>query len=249
MIEGGIDNRYIIDHLESLGFKHAGFNLHYETLQPRWMFTTPTKGKTMEELFKQMDPKTRQLLRKNERLGIKCREIEYDEIEKFQRIMANTGERREFFTRPVEYYQNMWNSMHDEGMFKILFVELDTEYMYNSYKKDLEGYEKEYQDRIEKRANTKNVNEAKYQAKQKETLSQIERVKAKMEECIQLKEKHGQVITMGGICFLIHGNEVLSLNGGTYEEFMNYQSAYTLHFEMVKYAMEHDNQRYNFYCG
>ena len=33
----------------------------------------------------------------------------------------------------------------------------------------------------------------------------------------------------------------------TYEEFMNFQSAYTLHFEMVKYAMEHGYQRYNFY--
>ena len=114
VVEGGIDNRPVVEHLKSLGFEHGGYNLHYETLQPRWIFTTPTLGKTEEDLFKQMEPKTRQLLRKNMRLGLKCREIEYDEIAKFQQIMAKTGDRREFFTRPVEYYQQMWNCMHDD---------------------------------------------------------------------------------------------------------------------------------------
>lgn len=247
VVEGGIDNRPVVEYLKSLGFEHAGYNLHYETLQPRWMFTTPTLGKTEEDLFKQMEPKTRQLLRKNMRLGLKCREIEYDEIAKFQQIMAKTGDRREFFTRPVEYYQQMWNCMHDDGMFKILFVELNTTELHDAYAKELAQFEKEYQERIDKRAKTKNVNEAKFQAKQQETQNQIDRCKNKLVECDKLKEQYGEVITMGGICFLIYGNEVLSLNGGTFEEFMSFQSAYTLHYEMVKYAADHGYQRYNFY--
>ena len=247
VVEGGVDNRFVVENLKSLGFDHAGYNLRYETLQPRWMFTTPTGGKTIDDLFKQMEPKTRQLLRKNERLGLKCREIEYDEIGKFQQIMAKTGDRRDFFTRPVEYYQQMWNCMHDDGMFKILFVELNTLELRAAYEKELAGYEKDYQDRLAKREKAKNVNEAKFQAKQQEAQNQIDRVKAKLVECDKLKEQYGEVITMGGICFLIYGNEVLSLNGGTFAEFMNFQSAYTLHFEMIKYAMEHGYQRYNFY--
>lgn len=247
VVEGGIDNRGIVEHLKQLGFEHSGYNLHYETLQPRWMFTLPVYGKTMDELFKGMEPKTRQLLRKNERLGLKCREIEYEEIAKFQEIMAKTGDRREFFTRPVEYYQNMWKCMHDDGMFKILFVELDTNELRQAYEKELAAYEKEYQDRIDKKNKTKNVNESKFLVKQQETQNQIERVKNKMVECQKLKDTYGDVITMGGICFLIYGNEVLSLNGGTYAEFMNFQSAYTLHWEMAKYAHANGYQRYNFY--
>lgn len=39
----------------------------------------------------------------------------------------------------------------------------------------------------------------------------------------------------------------MSLVGGSYKEFMEFQSAYTLHFEMLKYAIENNYDRYNFY--
>ena len=52
---------------------------------------------------------------------------------------------------------------------------------------------------------------------------------------------------LGGILFLIYGNEVLSLVGGSYSKFMEFQSAYTVHFAGMKYAIENGYDRYNFY--
>ena len=47
--------------------------------------------------------------------------------------------------------------------------------------------------------------------------------------------------------FLIYGNEVLSLHGGTLDDVMQFQSAYTIHFAGLKYAVENGYKRYNFY--
>ena len=42
-------------------------------------------------------------------------------------------------------------------------------------------------------------------------------------------------------------DEILSLVGGSYEKYMKFQSAYTTHYAGVKYALEHNARRYNFY--
>ena len=47
-----------------------------EDLQARWIFVTDTKNTTVDEIMKNMDTKTRQILRKNERNKVKVREIE-----------------------------------------------------------------------------------------------------------------------------------------------------------------------------
>ena len=62
-----------------------------------------------------------------------------------------------------------------------------------------------------------------------------------------LLESDGEIITLGGILFLINDNEVLSLVGGSYAKYMEFQSAYAVHFSGMKYAIEHGYDRYNFY--
>ena len=47
--------------------------------------------------------------------------------------------------------------------------------------------------------------------------------------------------------FLIYGNEVLSLYGGTDDNLMQFQSAYSVHYAGVKYAIDNHYKRYNFY--
>ena len=91
------------------------------------------------------------------------------------------------------------------------------------------------------------MNEKKYLSKQKEDEKNIERVEKKKDEIVSLQKEYGDVITLGGILFLIHGDEVLSLVGGSYEKFMEFQSAYTVHWAGCKYAIENNYKRYNFY--
>ena len=63
----------------------------------------------------------------------------------------------------------------------------------------------------------------------------------------ELKGQYGSKKVLGGILFLIYGNEVLSLYGGSDEKLMQFQSAYTTHFAGIKYAVENGYSHYNFY--
>ena len=248
VVENGKNNKDAYNNLIKLGYKHFGFNLMQETLQPRWIFITPSKDTTVEEVMKNMDAKTRQILRKNERNKIKVREIEYDELDKFKDIMAHTGERREFIDRPLSYYQEMYKHLHDDGILKILIAELNTTELINEYDNEINTFKNEKADREEKyNKDPSKMNKDKYLEKQNHCDKEIERIEKTKQHIADLKEKHGEIITLGGILFLIYGNEVLSLVGGSYKEFMEFQSAYTVHFAGLKYAIENNYERYNFY--
>jgi len=248
IVENGNNNKESYKNLIKLGYKHFGFNLMQDTLQPRWMFITKTKGKTIDDLMKDMDSKTRQILRKNERDLIKCREIDYDELPLFKDIMQHTGDRRDFIDRPLKYYQEMYNHLGKSGILKILIAELNTTDLINQLTSEIKSYENEFKERKEKHdQDPSKMNEKKYESKQKETKSNIERIEKRKEKIEKLKKENGEVITLGGILFLIYGNEVLSLVGGSYSKFMEFQSAYTIHFEGMKMALNEGYERYNFY--
>ena len=65
---------------------------------------------------------------------------------------------------------------------------------------------------------------------------------AQESEAVEEKENIGTFTTQD-----IYGNEVLSLYGGSDAKLMQFQSAYTVHFEGIKYAVEKKYDKYNFY--
>lgn len=195
-----------------------------------------------------MDPKTRQILHKCERLGIYTREIEFDELPKFKDIMEKTGERREFIDRPLSYYEEMFKHLHDKGILKILVAEINIKDLVRRTDNDITKLKNEIEDRTYKHDNNIiKMNEVKYESKQKEAKKELERLEANLVKYKNLLESDGEIITLGGILFLINDNEVLSLVGGSYAKYMEFQSAYAVHFSGMKYAIEHGYDRYNFY--
>lgn len=248
VVEDGLDNSICVENLKSLGYKHFGFNLMQDTLQPRWMHVIETEDKTLDDVMKDMESKTRQILRKNERSGIHTREISKEELPLFKDIMQHTSDRREFVDRPLSYYESMWDSLHDDGILKILVAEIDFLEFEKNTKEELETNEKELKERIYKHENNiLKMNPKKYEQNNKKNEQEIERLKKQLEKIKDYKEKYGNKKLLGGILFLIYGNEVLSLHGGTLDDVMQFQSAYTIHFAGVRHAVENGYKRYNFY--
>ena len=248
IVPNGENNFKAFENLKKLGYKHFGFNLMLEALQPRWIYVINTKNKTIDELLKDMDRKTRQIIKTNEKYNIECREIGFDEISKFKDITKHTGDRREFIDRPLSYYENMYNCFHDSGILKIFFTELNADGTIVELRKEKEELEKDYDNRKNMHDNNiVHTNEKKYEQKQTEIMHNIERLDNKIKEIEQLKEKHGNIIVLSGILFLIYGNEVVALVGGSYKEVMNFQSFYYLNYKMLEYAVLNGYNRYNFY--
>ncbi len=247
LVENGFDNSDCVNNLKELGYKHLGFNLMQDTLQPRWMHIVKT-DRPLEDVMKDMESKTRQILRKNEKSGIITHEIERDELPLFKEIMEHTSDRREFVDRPLSYYEAMWDSLHDSGILKILIGEIDFNLYEKNTKEELEETEKNLKDRTYKHDNKLlPMNEKKYEQANKKDEDSIERLNKQLEKIKEYKKEYGDKKTLGGILFLIYGNEVLSLYGGTDDNLMQFQSAYTIHFAGLKYAQEHNYKIYNFY--
>ena len=122
IVEGGEDHSDVVSHLESLGFKKVGIP---EMEQVGWMFSLPLEGKSCQQILKEMKPNTRNTIRKTEKIGITVKELGYDELDRFQNIMVETGERKNFSIRSVDYYQKMYELFHDKGEVKYYVTELD----------------------------------------------------------------------------------------------------------------------------
>ena len=248
IVDGGYENKKAVDNLISLGYKFFGFNLMQDTLQPRWMHVIEIDGRDEEEVQKDMESKTRQILRKNEKSCIKTREIDRDELPLFKSIMEHTGDRRDFIDRPLSYYEAMWDNLHDSGILKILIADIDFDEYLENTKKELEETEKALKSRIYKHDNNiLQMNEKKYNSSNKQDEDTIERLNKQVDKINEYIKEYGHTKTLGTILFLIYGNEVLSLFGGTDDNLMQFQSAYTVHYAGVKYAIDNHYKRYNFY--
>ena len=246
IIPNGIDNSNVVENLKKLNYHHTGFNLSQENMQPRWAFTLNLEGKTEQEILDNMERKTRQLISKNERYNIEVREIKEEELAIFKDIMNHTSERRDFIDRPFEYYKNMLEVLKENA--KIYITELNIENLLEKTKKEIEDKIKELKEEEEKlQDKTKIVNTNK--AKRK--IEELKKLNATFEEKIihyqKIIDTDGKRIILGGIIFMIYNKKILSLFGGNYDKYKEFSSFYTLHWELIKYALHNGYNKYNFY--
>lgn len=189
IVENGINNSKLVDNLKQAGYKHFGFNLMQDTLQPRWMHVIDTENKTLDEVMKDMESKTRQIIRKNEHCAITTREITKDELPIFKDIMKHTSDRRDFIDRPLSYYENMWNTLHDSGILKIIVAEIDFNKYEQNIKNDLKQKKSDLKDRIyKKEQNILKMNEKKYKQSNKLDEEEIKRLENQLEKIKDYKK-------------------------------------------------------------
>lgn len=139
LVENGFDNSNVIKNLKSLGYKHLGFSKGFDTSkQVRWQFAIDLKGKSEEEIFRNMKPNTRNLISKAQKLGIEVKEMQYEELEEFKKITSETSQRRNFCDKSLEYYQTMYKQFVKEKEAKFLIATLDVEKCIEKYIKEKE---------------------------------------------------------------------------------------------------------------
>ncbi len=231
----GKNNQKLVDYLKKIGYQHNGFTIHYgKDLEPRWIAVLDIANKTKEEILKQMRPTTRNGILNAYKHGLKLIEIDKTRLSEFKHLMEHTGERRGFIDRSLSYYENMYQSFYKDDLIKIMLVELNT-------REYIEQLEMQYKTTEEKLA------KAKKEGFKKELQSQLDAVNKKTEDIKNIQKEHGEVITVAGGLFMMFGTQVLSLFGASYREFMHLNGQYFLNFEMIKYAIQNNFQKFNFY--
>ena len=95
-----------------------------EEIQPRYVFRLNTKDKTEEELFSGLHSKTRYNVRLAMKKGVQIKEGTREDLKDFHKIMVTTGIRDGFITRPLEYFERMYDSLGPKHM-RILMAYYD----------------------------------------------------------------------------------------------------------------------------
>ena len=236
IVEGGVDHSKLVSYLLDFGFKKVAIA---DMEQVGWMFSLPLEGKTKEQILKEMKPNTRNTIRKTEKIGITVKELGYDELERFQNIMIETGARKNFSVRSVDYYKKMYELFHEKGEVKYYVTELDLV----QYQKKLEDDKQTALDKLSK------LSDAKYNEGQKKNLeNEIHSYEKRIQEAEEIrKEKNTDVIILSGSMFMIIQPEIIYLSSGNYEEFMKFNSQYLLQWMMIQYGIEHGFKKHNFY--
>lgn len=246
VVEGGIDNTNIYDHLIRLGFKEINGKVTEQTLQGKWIYWIEIDGKSFDEI---VTPKMKLTYRQNTKNGVYIREGSYDELDKFKKIMDHLSNRREFISRSLKYYQDMYKYLSEDNIAKLYFAELNVKEQLEQCKKEKEKLETEYNAKEEDFKNGKiSVNEQKFRVRQNELKNAINKNNKNLEEFEKLYKEYGDIVTLGGVMYMIHGNDVLAFIGGGYSDYLNLQPAYSIHYEMMKYAADNGYKYYNFYC-
>ncbi len=236
IVDGGINHQNVVSHLKKQGFIQIPDK---DLEQVGWMFSLNLENKTKEEILKEMSSSTRNTIRKTEKIGIHIRELQYDELDEFQKIMVETGERKNFAIRDLSYFQSMYKLFSEKEEVKYYITELNLDDYITSL-------EKEKQEKQEKK---NNLSDAKYNDGEKKNLeNQIKSIDKRIMEAEEIKQtKKKSIITLSGSMFILIKPEIIYLSSGNYSEYMKFNSQYLLQWMMIQYGIEHGFKKHNFY--
>lgn len=242
-LENGTNNTKIVDNLKKLGFKHHGFKTE-GNIEPQYTFVLNINGRNVDDLYKNLKGTHRTCIRQNEKNHVTVRQISYEELPEFKKIMAHTADRRGFTDRPLEYYQNFWKALGDRHI--IYFTEVDLE----KCRANLESEKVTLNKNVSEL--TKRIAAATRKEKLEKQLNSVKQDVLAVEKRLKKldsykKQAKNGILTLGALQFVRTNREITSVFGGNYGDYREFNSAYSLNWEMIKYAAENGYEKYNFY--
>ncbi len=235
IIEGGVYNDFVKINLE-----HAGFVKTTDKIQPKWLSRINLKDKNIEDVFNGFSPKARQIVRRNERLGFKVRDLDFKDVDKFITIINEESKKYNTISPTIAFFQDLKQAFDGDIKFKEVYFKKD-EVISNIDNMIIE-VNKEKEVRINNYHNSKMTDEY-FIDKELEDEKEIKR----LESLKEYFSKCSDDVSMGIYMFITIGNEIVSLYGGIVDEYNKLDASYTLHYEMIKCAIENGYKYYNLY--
>ena len=235
IIEGGVYNDFV-----EVNLTNANFIKVNDRIQPKWLSRINLKEKTIDDIFNNFSPKARQTVRRNERLGFKVREFDFKDIDIFIDIINNESKKYRTIVPTKTFYLDLKQAF--DGNIKFMEVYFKRDEVTNNIDKMISEVIKEKEVRINNYHNSKMT--AEYfidkELEDEEEIKRLESLKEYFSKC-------SDDLSMGIYMFITIGNEVVALNGGIVDEYNKLDASYTLHYEMIRYAIENGYKYYNLY--
>lgn len=241
-LQGGINNLFIKDYLLKLGFIEADNN----TINPKYTMKLDLTDKSLNDILNNMSKKARQIIKRNERLGYIVRELKQDELPIFIKTMDKISSKFNTIEYELPFYEDLASAFTKEHL-KIMIAELDLNTTLNNLKKEEKVLQIEKEKRIGLYQNNQ-LTEETFIEKELGYKEQINIINKRRKYYLSLKEKtDNDKIFLGEYLFLMYGKEITALIGGMDDEYIDLDVSYSIHFKMLKKAIEYGYRSYNFY--
>ncbi len=229
------------DNLVSLGYKHLGFTLNFETLQPRFLCRFKLED-TYEKTLLNFSKSTRKNIEKTEKMGVKVRLARIEEMDLFTHLLEETGKNKNFIVRPSSYYKKMYELMHD--YMKLYITYIDTEEYYNYLINEINITNKEI-DNIKKLMENNNVgNKLKNNLKMQE--QHLDNLKKNLSNAKEMR-KTSSSINIGALMSLFIGDEGITFMSGTSSVYKSFNPKYAFYNAHIKDCLKENKKYCNFY--
>ena len=176
-----------------------------------------------------------QTIKKARKLGIQVYEASYDELADFKKVVDEAGERRNFSTRELSYYQAVYRAFGERVKFVLAKLNFQKELVANQL--ELVGIYQEIEQA-----------EAQNKKKSLDTLHQrVSRLEKFQAELQKLAEMHGdQDVILAASQFFIMPNDILYMFSGMYDAYREFSAPFLIQDYMLQFAFEHHIEHYHF---
>jgi lipid II:glycine glycyltransferase (peptidoglycan interpeptide bridge formation enzyme) len=225
-----------------LGYKHYGFNLNFETLQPRFLCRYKIQD-NYEDTLKTFSKSTIKNTEKSIAMGVLNRKLNLDEVNLFVDQLRLTAENKHFVVRPTSYYKKMLELFPNNVVYYLTYLDTNKylEYVNNEIKND-EINIKEINDKINKYANVGEKLKHELQINE----SKLDKDKLELKEAIELNNKD-KFITLGSLMSVFVGNEGITFMSGTNSNYKKFYIKYSFYNEHLKESIKRKMEYVNFY--
>ena len=243
-IKKSYDNRMLISTLEKLGYKHQGYPVGYsKTSQIRWLSVLDLKDKSEQQLLKEMDYQTRRNIKRTEEMGVKVRQLPIEETNRFFKLFKMAEEKHGFSFRDEPYFEQLQKDYQSFASIQLAYIDL-SEYV-NGLKQKLDTLNHQMKD-VEA-ALQESPNSKKQKTKQTQLNQQIVSTQRKIDDTNKTITTDGPVLDLAAAIYIYNDYEVYYLSSGSNPDYNAFMGAYKLQWEMIKFAKNHNIDRYNFY--
>ncbi|GFH39734.1 peptidoglycan bridge formation glycyltransferase FemA/FemB family protein [Lactococcus insecticola] len=183
-----------------------------------------------------------QTVKKAEKLDIKITEASFEDLANFKKVVDEAGERRNFSTRDLAYYETVFKAYKDKVKFVFATINFQKEYDVSQKKvAELESQilqldrELAESDSLKKKKSIENA----YQMLRRER--KLDKEIAKSAGIYGDKD-----VILSAAQFFIMPAEILYMFSGMYDEFREFSAPFLIQDYMLKYAYDHKISSYNF---
>jgi lipid II:glycine glycyltransferase (peptidoglycan interpeptide bridge formation enzyme) len=185
-----------------------------------------------DELVKRFSKSTRKNIESSYDKGLLVRKAKFEELEGLEEILVKTAERKNFNSRDLEYYKNMFKCLKDNMVIYVAYIEKN--HFLDCAKKRLDDVINKQKEIDEKMKVDMVGNKL---LKQKETIdNQVEKCKKEYEEAKEFAKTIDDKKDIGVLISLKSGKEYLTLYSGYLTEYARFTPKYAMYNEHIKDA-------------